>query len=102
MGRLADGRFAWKFYGLNVVLGLCLTALSLYRYSSLSSPPSPLSPLSSLCSDPATTPKIQWAEYVTHSCRTDDLWLLIDGFVYDLQSFRPFSLLLLSSFPLLS
>eukprot|EP01096_Ripella_sp_DP13-Kostka_P007556 TRINITY_DN2762_c0_g1_i1.p1 TRINITY_DN2762_c0_g1~~TRINITY_DN2762_c0_g1_i1.p1 ORF type:complete len:154 (+),score=48.23 TRINITY_DN2762_c0_g1_i1:41-463(+) len=85
MGRLSDARFAWKFYGLNVVLGLCLTALTLYRFSSLS--PSP-SLRSSLCSDPASTPKIQWAEYVTHSCSTDDLWLLIDGFVYDLQSFR--------------
>lgn len=31
-----------------------------------------------------TAREIPWSEFVKHSCATEDLWLVIDGHVYDL------------------
>ncbi len=93
MGRLSDWRFAWKFYGLHVVLGLCLTAFSLWRFQLLMTETSTqtqtqtLSLNHRLCVDPSSTPKILWEDFITHSCESNNLWILIDGFVYDVQNF---------------
>jgi len=40
------------------------------------------------CDDPATTPVISFEEFDKHDCDTKDLWVLIDGFVYDVWAFR--------------
>lgn len=71
--KFADKRFARKVFAFNLFL-FCL--LSIYMIWSNRIPDEKI--------DTCDTAQIEWTEFIQHTCEKENLWVLIDGHVYDM------------------
>lgn len=81
-GKFRDRRFAWKFFGVNIFLMMLIT---LYMISKQGGEP-PRDPRVLCAENP-----IEWEDFLTHSCENENLWILIDGKVYDMWPWGKYS-----------
>ena len=76
--KLADTSFSRKMFAINLSW---LFLLSIYViWSNHGLEPTPHIPRAVLCKEN----EIEWEDFMKHSCESEDLWVVINGHVYDM------------------
>ena len=84
--KFADGHFAWKVFGFNILFGLFVTTMIVL----FTTPKVPINQLDATHDNKVDNSRkcdenlILWSEFSKHSCDNQNLWVIIDNKVYDM------------------
>ena len=86
--RLSNRRFAWKVISVNLFWMIGLSLFLMWNSSTeggvaVAVGETVIALSAEERAEMCAEGRIEWSEFITHSCESKNLWILIDGTVYD-------------------